>query len=300
MCRNWIGAPLSITEKLKLINKKQLAVSYAHIVLGCVLGGAAYPLFLTPNNIAPGGLTGVGIILNYIFGLPVGMTSLALNVPLFILSYKAIGGTFAFRSLIATLLFSVSIDALPFSALTDDPLLATLFGGILLGIGLGLIMRGNATTGGTDMIARVVHRRFPFISVGSFLFALDFVVVVCAGFAVGAEQALYALINIFAAGRIVDAVMIGFTADKACFIISQKWEAITQGILSGMDRGVTLLSAKGAYTGQERPVVLCVVDRREVMLLKHVVKQHDENAFMFITQAHEAIGEGFAGLKEED
>ena len=273
--------------------------AYVQIAVGCVLGGAAYPLFMTPNNIAPGGLTGVGVILNYLFKWPVGTVSLILNVPLFIIGYRSIGGVFAFRSLIATVLFSVFIDILPLSPMTYDPLLGTLFGGVLLGIGLGLILRGGATTGGSDMVARMVHRRFPFITVGSFLFGVDFMVVIAAGFVVGVTQALYALINIYIASRVVDAVMIGFGGNKACFIISEAWERISQRVMAEMDRGVTLLTAKGAYTGNERPVVMCVLARQEVMTIKQIVRQVDGSAFMFITEAHEAIGEGFAGLNDE-
>ncbi len=279
--------------------KSERLWSYIQIVIGSALGGAAYPLFMTPNNIAPGGLTGVGVILNYLFKLPVGTTSLVLNVPLFIIGYRSIGRVFAFRSLIATVLFSLFIDILPFEPMTLDPLLGTLFGGVLLGIGLGLSLRGGATTGGTDMVARMVHKRFPFITVGSFLFALDFVVVIAAGFVVGSTAALYALINIYVASRVVDMVMTGFGGNKACFIISERWGDISQNIMQTMNRGATLLSAKGAYTGNEKPVVLCVVSRQEVMTLKSIVKQEDENAFMFITEAHEAIGEGFAGLTDE-
>ncbi len=280
-------------------DSKERLLAYAQILIGCVLGGAAYPLFMTPNNIAPGGLTGVGVILNYLFKLPVGATSLALNVPLFIIGYRAIGRVFAFRSLIATILFSVAIDLQPLKAMTLDPLLGTLYGGVLLGIGLGLILRGGATTGGSDMIARMVHRRFNFISVGSFLFAVDFAVVICAGFVVGAEQALYALINIYLSARVVDMVMTGFAGDKACFIMSDRWENLTKRLLSELGRGVTQLSAKGAYTQTERPVVLCVASRQEVMVIKRIVKEEDPSAFVFITEAHEALGEGFKKLEEE-
>ena len=274
--------------------------AYIQIVIGCVLGGAAYPLFMTPNNIAPGGLTGVGVILNYLFSLPVGTTSLVMNVPLFIIGYRSIGRVFAFRSLVATVLFSLFIDILPLEPMTLDPLLGTLFGGVLLGIGLGLILRGGATTGGTDMVARMVHKRFQFITVGSFLFALDFLVVIAAGFFVGSTAALYALINIYVASRVVDAVMTGFGGNKACFIISDSWEMISQHIMQQMNRGITQLHARGGYTGKEKPVVLCVISRQEVMALKSIVRQDDESAFMFITEAHEAIGEGFAGLTDEE
>ena len=275
-------------------------MAYAQIVLGCIVGGAAYPLFMTPNNIAPGGLTGVGVILNYLHPrLPVGTTSLVLNIPLFIIGYRSIGRIFAFRSLVATVLFSICIDVLPLKAMTLDPLLGTLFGGVLLGIGLGLILRGGATTGGSDMIARMVHKRFTFITVGAFLFAVDFTVVVCSGFVIGTTKALYALINIYISARVVDTVMIGFSGNKACFIMSAGWEKITARLLKDLNRGVTHLNASGAFTRTERPVILCVVSRQEVMEVKRIVKEEDESAFIFITEAHEALGEGFKGLNEE-
>ena len=142
--------------------KKEIFQAYVQIIIGCVIGAAAYPLFLIPNNIAPGGLTGAATILNFLFGWPVGTVSLIMNIPLFIIGYRTMGKIFAFRSLIATLLFSVLIDVLPLQPITVepvlDPLLGTLFGGVLLGIGLGLILRGGATTGGTDMIARMVQQ----------------------------------------------------------------------------------------------------------------------------------------------
>lgn len=274
--------------------------AYAQIVLGCIVGGAAYPMFLVPCRIAPGGLTGVATILNHLFGLPVGVTSLAMNVPLFLIGYRAMGRIFAFRSLIATVLFSLAIDLIRIAPVTVDPLLGTLYGGVLLGAGLGLILRGSATTGGTDMIARMVHRRWPFISVGTFLFAIDFVVVVAAGLLMGVSEALYALICIFVSSKVIDVVMIGFGGNKACWIISERWEQVTARILRQMDRGATLMTARGAYSRTERPVVLCVVSRQEVPQLKSIVRDEDEAAFMFVTEAHEALGEGFSSLNSDD
>ncbi|MBR6499102.1 MAG: YitT family protein, partial [Clostridia bacterium] len=279
---------------MKTFKRKDLVFAYGQILLGCLIGGAAYPLFMTPNNIAPGGVTGIGIILNYLFGLPVGTVSLVLNIPLFITGYRYIGRIFAFRSLLATALFSVCIDILPLKPMTDDMLLGTLFGGVMLGIGLGLILRGGATTGGTDMLARMVHHRLPTVTVGTFLFAFDLVVVVAAGFTVGTQQALYAIINIYVSGRIIDMVMVGFSGNKACFIMSAKWQEITSRLLSEMGRGVTQLKARGAYTMEEKPVVLCVVSRQEVTTLTRIVENEDPFAFMFISDAHEVIGEGFS------
>lgn len=272
--------------------------SYLQIIIGCVLGGAAYPLFLTPGNIAPGGLTGVAMVINYLFHWPVGTVTLILNVPLFIFGWKFMGKRFVLRTLIATILFSLLIDLLPLKPLTDDPLLSAIFGGVLLGIGLGLILRGEATTGGTDMLARMIHRSVPAISVGMFLMALDCAVVVIAAVVIGVTQALYAIICIFISSKVIDAVMIGFSGNKACFIISGKSETIKNRILTELERGVTELSAKGGYTGEKRPTLLCVVSRMEVTAVKNVVREEDENAFMIIVDAHEAIGDGFSGYQD--
>ncbi len=290
----------SLKEHVHTLGKKQIAFSYLQILAGCLIGAAAYPAFLIPNNIAPGGLTGVATILNYLFRWPVGTVSLLLNVPLFIIGYRSMGRIFAFRSLVATLLFSVLIDVLPIGPVSTDPLLGTLFGGVVLGAGLGLILRGGATTGGTDMIARMVHRKMSFISVGMFLFAIDCMVVLAAAVAIGTEQALYAFISIYVCSKVIDAVMMGFSGNKACFIMTSRWEEITRRLMDEVRRGVTHLDAKGAYTGRQQPVVLCVVSRQEIMAVKRIVQEEDEKAFMFISEAHEALGEGFSRLDGSD
>ena len=273
--------------------------SYAQILLGALIAGAAYPLFMTPNRIAPGGITGIATILNHLLQWPVGTVSLILNLPLFLIGYKTMGRIFAFRSLIATIFFTVFIDILPLKPMTDDPLLGALYGGVMLGAGLGLIMRGGATTGGSDMVARMVHKRFQFISTGSFLFAIDFAVVVSAGFLIGTTEALYSLINIFLTAKVMDVVIIGFSANKACFVISSKWQEISERIMRDMDRGVTQLTARGAYTGTERPTLLCVISRSEIMAFKRILREEDEKAFVIIVEAHEAIGDGFSALSEK-
>ena len=281
-------------------HKRDIMMAYAQIVIGSVIGAAAYPTFLIPNNIAPGGLTGVATILNFLAGWPVGITALVLNIPLFLIGYRTMGKVFAFRSLVATALFTILIDVLPLQPVSEDPLLGTLFGGVVLGIGLGLILRGGATTGGSDMIARMVHRRFNFISVGMFLFALDFLVVLAAAVFIGSTQALYAMIDIYVCGRVIDAVMVGFGGNKACFVMTDAWQKITGRVLNEIERGCTLLEAKGAYSGTSRPVVMCVMSRQEMTTLKRIVQEEDEKAFMFITEAHEALGEGFSRLDGKD
>jgi len=286
-------------EKLKGMARREQLMAWLQIVLGCVIGAAAYPTFLDPGKIAPGGLTGVAMIMKHLWGWDIGITSLILNIPLFIVGYKAMGRIFAFRSLVATILFSLMIDLLPLQAVPVEPMLGTLYGGILLGIGLGFILRGGATTGGTDMVARLVHKYLPFMSVGMFLFLIDCVVVVAAWIFIGSSEALYALVCIFVSGKAVDMVMLGLSSNKACFVITDQWEKVSRRLLDEMERGVTQLTAKGAYTGVNRPVVLCVLPPQEVSRLKEIVRQEDERAFMFITEAHEALGEGFSSLMND-
>ena len=272
--------------------------SYLQILLGALIGGAAYPLFLMPNRIAPGGITGIATILNFLLKWPVGTVSLVMNIPLFLIGYKTMGRIFAFRSLVATVLFSMFIDVLPLQPVINDPMLGALYGGVLLGIGLGLIMRGGATTGGSDMIARMVHKHFSFISTGAFLFAIDFAVVLAASALIGISEALYALISIFLSAKVMDVVIIGFSANKACFVISARWQEISARIMKDMDRGVTQLTARGGYTGEERPTLLCVISRSEITAFKRILREEDENAFVIIVEAHEAIGDGFSVLEK--
>ena len=284
---------------LTALKKYEPLRAYLLILAGCIIGGAAYPLFLVPNQIAPGGLTGIATILNYLFNLPVGITSMLLNLPLFLIGYKAMGRVFVFRSLVATILFSVCIDLIQLPPVTDDVLLGSVYGAILLGVGLGLILRGGATTGGSDMIARMVHKRFPIITVGTFLFLVDCLVILAAAFTMSARAALYALICIFISAKAVDLVLAGFGSSKACFIITDAAERVSRRILDELERGVTSLQGKGMYSGEGRTVLISVVSQREVMDVKRIVRQEDKKAFMFITDTHETLGEGFGDLKED-
>ena len=288
-----------ITKAKPNILQNERFSSYLQIVIGCVLGAIAYPMCLIPNNIAPGGLTGVATILHFLLGWPVGTVSLILNIPLFVIGYKAMGRIFVLRSFIATVLFSVFIDLIPLPVLTDDPLLGSIFGGVLLGAGLGMILRGGATTGGSDMVARLVHKRLPHITVGAFLMFIDCCVVLAAGFFIEVKYALYAFINIYVCSRIVDLVMKGFASQKACYVITSAHEQVKLAVMERLDRGVTLLMARGGYSGAERPVLLCILSAQEVTQLKTIVLSVDEKAFVFITDAYEVLGEGFAKLRKE-
>ena len=269
---------------------------YVMILLGCLIGAASYPLFLEPNFIAPGGLTGVTTILNYYFGWPIGLTSLLLNLPLMVIGWKMISARFIVRTVLATLLFSALIDLMKFKPLIDDPMLASLFGGVLLGFGLALIIRGSATTGGTDLLARIVHRHQRAISIGAFLFAFDLFVILLAWIFLSAQHAMYAIICVFVSAKVLDQVLTGFDTGKACYIVSQKYERIEKRLILEMERGVTRLEAVGAYSGQDIKMLLCVVGRFEAVKVKTIVHEEDASAFMFITDTYETLGEGFTNL----
>lgn len=282
----------------KTLTKEQW-LAWGYILLGCVVGAAAYPWFLTPNHIAPGGITGIGTVLNYLFGWPVGTTSLIMNIPLFLIGYRSMGKGFAFRSLVATILLSLFIDLLPLKPMTDDPLLGSIFGGVLLGVGLGFVLKGGATTGGTDMAARVVHNHIPHLSVGLILFFIDCMVVLLAGFQIEIKYALYAFICLYVSSKMIDMVMEGLTTEKACYISSLNWDAIRLALMEELGRGVTLISAKGGFRGEERPMVLCIVSAQELSRLKAIVRREDPAAFVYISDAHEVLGEGFRRLEGE-
>ncbi len=285
-------------KRINTILKNETVMAYVQIMVGSLLGAMSYPLFLVPNHIAPGGLTGLAMVLNYVFSLPVGTMSLVMNVPLFLIGYRAMGQVFVLRSLAATVLFSVLIDVIPLPAMTYDPLLGALFGGVLLGAGLGLILRGGATTGGTDMAARMIHNRFQHISVGAILFFIDCCVVAMAGLFIEAEYALYAFISLYVSSKLIDTVMDGLTREKACYVISDEHERVRQELMAKLNRGVTMMSAEGGYSREERPVLLCVLSAQEVGRLKAIVREADARAFVFISDAHEVLGEGFRKLSE--
>lgn len=263
------------------------------IALGLLLCTLAYNLFLIPNTIAAGGFTGIAQLINSFTGWPVGSVSLALNVPLFLISMKSMGLKFGLRSLIATVMLSLMLDNLHFGWSMDDRWLATVYGGLLSGAGFGLILRGNATTGGTDMLASLIHRIFPRIKVSIGLFAIDGLVIIASAFVFDTTAAMYALITIMVSNVVVDFVLEGPNSSHAFFIISDKSEEIAQRILSELDRGVTGLDGVGMYSMEKKRVLLCVVSRLETVSLRRIVFSVDPRAFLISSKANDTFGEGF-------
>ncbi|MDA3955599.1 YitT family protein [Oceanispirochaeta sp.] len=270
--------------------------SYLKITAACLIMALGMSLFLIPNKIAAGGLSGIGIVLFHLFNFPVGVSVLILNIPLFLLSWRLLGTSFGVKTLFATVVFSVFVDVTAFlTPMTDDLLLSVLFGGALVGLGLGLIFRENATTGGTDLAAKIIHRIVPFISIGQVLLIIDALVVVLAALVFRQyDLALYASVAIFITARIIDVVVIGINYSKAAYIISLQSGRISSRIMDELSRGVTELKGRGMFTGMDRPVLLCVLRRRDVPLMKKIVLEEDPEAFIFISDVREVLGEGFS------
>ena len=272
---------------------KQSMKNAIYIILGLVTAAAGYRMYLIPNQVVLGGFTGIGQLVNHFTGVSVGTVNLMLNVPLFLVSMKSMGFRFGVRSLLAMAGLSLLIDWLPLSPVTDDLLLAAVYGGVFTGIGFGLVLRGSATTGGSDMLASLLHRMQPALKVSYAIFLIDGLVIASSAFVFEPQSAMYGLISAFISNVLVDVVLEGPNAANAYFIISDKSEAIAGHILAEMDRGVTALNAMGMYKRTEKQVLLCVVNRFQTVQLRRLVFAIDPGAFVFSCRAHEVLGEGF-------
>lgn len=276
---------------------------YLFILLGGFAQALAIRLFLVPGNLVSGGVSGIAQLINHYTAWPIGLMIFIGNIPLFLLGWRYLGGSgFVLRTAFAVILVSFFTDFLvlflPARGLTEDMTLNTLYGGLLSGVGYGLVYRGRSTSGGSDILARILVRRRG-IPISQSYFLTDAVVIFGAGIAFGWENALYALLVLYASGIVAEATLEGPNAARTAIIISINPGAVTEKILTEMERGVTVLKGHGAYSGGERGVLLCVVSRSEVMQLKTLVYEADHNAFMVIGQAHEALGEGFRPLVVE-
>lgn len=268
--------------------------SYIIIALGCFICAIAFDMFLIPNKIAPGGVSGIATVLHHQFGFPVGITMLAINIPLFLMGFRYLGGPFGIKTFYATILLSVFIDGMNWlPVLTRNPLLAAIFGGMISGAGLGLTIYCNSTTGGTDLLAMLVNRIIPTFSVGRILLVIDGIVVTYAAITFkNYELGLYAAITIYLAAKLIDEIVEGADHAKGVYIISHRQKEIAEKLMS-RDRGVTALHGRGMWTGEEKEMLLCIIRNREIPKVKRVIREIDAEAFVFVTQVSEVLGEGF-------
>jgi uncharacterized membrane-anchored protein YitT (DUF2179 family) len=280
----------------------QAARDYALIAAGALLQALAIRLFLVPANLVGGGVSGLAQIINHYTGWPIGLMIFLGNVPLFVLGWRYLGGRrFALRTAFAVILVSVFTDALvlvlPYRGLTHDLVLNTLYGGVVSGVGFGLVYRGRATSGGSDILARILNH-WRGVSISQSYLLTDSLVMFLAGLSFSWENALYALVMLYISGLAAESASEGSNVVRTALIITAKPGEVARLILTEMERGVTLLQGKGAYTGAERTVLYCVLTRPEVAQLKAVVQEVDPHAFMVIGQAHEVLGEGFRPLEK--
>jgi uncharacterized membrane-anchored protein YitT (DUF2179 family) len=268
------------------------------IMLGTALMALSFNMFLIPNKIAAGGISGLGIIFFHLYQFPVSLTVFVANIPLFILAWIILGRKFVAHSLAGAILLPFMLEFTAFlPALTSDLLLASVFGGIGVGLGLGLVFRSQGSTGGTALVAQLINR-FWGLSSGQSLVSADLAIILAAGFIFNAEVALFALLSLFISSKAIDFVQEGFSFSKAALIISdKKRDAISQKILEEMGRGATFLEGRGAYSGEGKGIILCVVSQSEVTYLKNIVKEIDPEAFVIVSNVGEVLGEGFARMQ---
>jgi uncharacterized membrane-anchored protein YitT (DUF2179 family) len=295
-----MNVTLNTKKKIPVQFSWSLAGDFLLILGGTLLQALALRIFLVPANLASGGVSGLAQIINHYTDWPIGLMIFLGNLPLFLLGWRFLGGKrFVSRTGFAIVTVSFFTDFLvpflPQGGITHDPVLNTLYGGIISGIGFGLVYRGQGTSGGSDILARILNH-WRGISITQSYLITDSLVVFLAGLAFSWENALYALVMLYIAGLAAEAVNEGSNILRTVMVVTSKPKEVADQIMLEMERGVTLLPARGAYTGVERTVIYCVISRSEVAQVKTLVHESDPDAFMVIGNAHEALGEGFRPL----
>ncbi|WP_274308030.1 YitT family protein [Solibacillus daqui] len=272
---------------------KNVIQEYIFVIVGAAVIALGFNVFLFPNQVASGGVSGISTILHGMFGWNAGIVQYAFNIPLFIAGVLVLGKKFGVKSLVGTL-------ALPmFVILTEDwepwtlnPLLGSIFGGIIVGFGIGLVFKGNASTGGTDLLAQIITK-YTGLTLGTSVLLIDGIIAISAAIVFDLEKGLYALIGLYVTTKTIDIIQLGFSQSKMVYIITQRENEVRDAIYKDVNRGVTKLSAIGGYTGENRPVLMVVVYQTEFTKLKQVIEDVDPQAFVIVSDAYEVLGEGF-------
>lgn len=281
---------------MKNTSVKNYIIDLIFYITGSVIYSIAIPMFIAPAHISPGGFTGVALIFNFLVGVPTGLTMLILNIPLIIISFKKFGGHFIIKTAIATVIVSITLDIsekfiTPFDG---DIILCSLFGGILIGLGLGLVILRGATTGGVDIIGKLINSKRPHISIGRVILIGDAIVLILTAICYrDFSGALYSVITIYITSVVLDWVLYGADKGKLVYIITENASPICNKILKEVSRGVTKIQAEGAYTESHKEILMCAVRPQEVSIIYSLVKAADENAFIIVCEAGEIRGSGF-------
>lgn len=274
---------------------------YSLISIGAIVFAIAISLFLDPNNVAPGGVTGVAIILNHYINMSTGAITLIINIPIMVLGVWKFGIRFLVSTITATCLASVFIDILaPVGALSDDMILCAVAGGVLIGLSLGLIFKAGATTGGTDVVARILKLKLPHMETGNLFIIIDSMIVAASAIAFhDVEAAICAAICVFIVGKVFDVVMYGASGAKLIFVISDKEQEIAKRIMTELDSGVTYVNGIGAYTDAHKRIIMCALKKQLLPKAEDIIKEIDLEAFIIITSANEIVGEGYRSPLDE-
>lgn len=287
------------------ITKKRPWLSWIMIIVGTGILAAGIKCIYDPIGLVTGGFTGISIIIKEITakyiegGLPLWLTNLGLNVPVFLFAFRIKGKRFIGRTAISTCILSAWLYVIPeLNLVGGDYTLAAIYGGVICGTGMGLILLARATTGGTDMVASLIQHKLKHYSIAQIMQILDAMVVVMGLYLFGVQPALYAIVSIFIVTKISDTIMEGFKFSKAVFIITDKHEKVAECIMQDLNRGVTGMDAHGMYSGQEKCMLYCVVSKKEIVELKELVLKIDKSAFVIVTDAREVLGEGFQECHE--
>lgn len=292
---------------------RQTVRQWVYVVMGAALLAAAFVLFITPYRIVPGGVYGMGVVLNYLFpAIQVGTYGLAMDIPLLIIAFRIFGARFGTKTIVAAVLTPVIMDTMTLLIgsdpaamlggkidLSNDVLLSCIFGGTLMGLGIGLILKTHATSGGTDIVAMIVSR-YLHLPISRAVLYVDSLVVLFGLIVLGDwKLPLYSLVTIFVSSRVIDYIVDGGSGDKLLFILSGKHDEIRDYILGDLDRGGTYIKASGMYSGADKEMIFVVVSRREVSLLRDRIREVDPDAFMIVVNAHETLGEGFKTFEKQ-
>ncbi|HPL53381.1 MAG TPA: YitT family protein [Bacillota bacterium] len=276
-------------------NKYRYALMLLMIITGSAIGGISFNVFLIPHKLLSGGVSGIALILNYIFGFNPGVLIFVFNIPIFIAGYRFVDKEFILLSLIGMTAFSVSIDSFSFLrniVYIDDVLLSCLYGGVLNGIGMGIVFRNRASQGGIDIVAVIVKKYFS-INLGRTSLIINFIIVTIASLFYGLNLAMYTLVSMYVASTVLDKVQQGFGSSKSIMIITDNEQEVADTILQKLGRGVTYLEGEGAYTGNRKRVIYCIVAPWQLARLKQIVHDLDREAFMAVSDTAEVLGHGF-------
>ena len=280
----------------------QTSLRIFKVILGAAIFAAGIQFFYRPAELVSGGVTGIAMIINYLTGAPIGVMMVVLNVPLFLIALRHYGWRFLAGSLLGLLASSAFIDLFSLAPvrITTEPLLAAIYGGIIDGLGLGLVFSTGNTTGGTDVVAKLIRGRFPYINFGTMILTLDALII--AAYALifrKYDSAMYTVIAVYVATRVIDLVLYGASQSKLCHIISERSNEIKAAIVEKLDRGVTVLQGKGAFSGQDKQILLCVVKQQQIVQIKRLVKGIDTRAFVIVTDTRDVFGEGFGDITHD-